>query len=52
VMLREQVTPEALRFHTVIEVVDAEPACRAAGRARFRFYREHGITPQHSEVTT
>jgi DNA polymerase-3 subunit chi len=52
VMLREQAAPETLRFNTVIEVVDAEPACRAAGRARFRFYRDHGITPQHSEVTT
>jgi DNA polymerase-3 subunit chi len=52
VMLREQAAPEALRFNTVIEVVDAEPACRAAGRARFRFYRDNGITPQHSEVTT
>ena len=52
VMLREQAAVEALQFGTVIEVVDAEPACRAAGRARFRFYREHGATPQHSEVTT
>jgi DNA polymerase-3 subunit chi len=52
VMLREQPAAEALQFGTVIEVVDADPACRAAGRARFRFYREHGITPQHSEVTT
>ena len=52
VMLREQAAVEALQFGTVIEVVDAEPICRAAGRARFRFYREHGATPQHSEVTT
>ncbi len=52
VMLREQAAAEALQFGTVIEVVDADPACRAAGRARFRFYRDHGITPQHSEVTT
>jgi DNA polymerase-3 subunit chi len=52
VMLREQAAAEALQFGTVIEVVDADPACRAAGRARFRFYREHGVTPQHSEVTT
>jgi hypothetical protein len=32
-------------------VVDAEPACRNAGRARFRWYREQGLTPQHIEVT-
>jgi DNA polymerase-3 subunit chi len=27
-----------------------EPACRNAGRARFRWYREQGVTPQHIEV--
>jgi DNA polymerase-3 subunit chi len=50
-LLREEPREEALRFPTVIEVVDAEPACRNAGRARFRFYRERGSTPQHIEVT-
>jgi DNA polymerase-3 subunit chi len=52
VMLREQAAPETLRFDCVIEVVDAEPACRAAGRARFRFYRDHGVTPEHIEIAT
>jgi DNA polymerase-3 subunit chi len=50
VMLREQASKAALGFRTVIEVVDSDPAIRAAGRARFRFYRDHGITPQHLEV--
>ena len=48
--LREAPCPEALWFGKVIEVVDAEPACRNAGRARFRWYREQGLTPQHVEV--
>ena len=51
VMLREEAQPAILRFAQVIEVVDAEPSCRNAGRARFRWYREQGVTPQHVEVT-
>jgi DNA polymerase-3 subunit chi len=50
VMLREQASKAALDFNAVIEVVDADPAVRAAGRDRFRFYRDHGATPQHIEV--
>lgn len=50
VMLREQASKAALQFPAVIEVVDADPAIRAAGRARFRFYRDQGVTPQHVEV--
>jgi DNA polymerase-3 subunit chi len=50
VTLREQPQPAMLAFAKVIEVVDAEPACRNAGRARFRWYREQGVTPQHIEV--
>jgi DNA polymerase III subunit chi len=50
VMLREGASKAALQFNTVIEVVDAEPAVRNAGRARFRFYRDHGATPEHIEV--
>jgi DNA polymerase III subunit chi len=52
VMLREQASKAALQFRTVIEVVDMDPAIRTAGRARFRFYRDHGVTPQHVEVKT
>ncbi|MET0282656.1 MAG: DNA polymerase III subunit chi [Steroidobacteraceae bacterium] len=50
-MLRDEAEESMLRFALILEVVDAEPACRNAGRARFRFYRERGATPQHIEVT-
>jgi DNA polymerase III subunit chi len=50
VTLRAQASKAALDFNTVIEVVDADPLVRAAGRDRFRFYRDHGATPQHLEV--
>jgi DNA polymerase III subunit chi len=50
VMLRDVASEAALQFNTVIEVVDADPAVRNAGRARFRFYRDHGVTPQHLEI--
>jgi DNA polymerase-3 subunit chi len=50
VMLRQHASKAALDFDTVIDVVDAEPGCRAAGRTRFRFYRDNGVTPQHFEV--
>ncbi len=45
--LRIQPSDTALRFARVIEVVDAEPQRRNAGRARFRFYRDHGAQPLH-----
>jgi DNA polymerase III subunit chi len=47
--LRHDASAEALRFARVIEVVDADPACRDAGRTRFKFYRSHGATPRHHE---
>jgi DNA polymerase-3 subunit chi len=50
VTLRESAEAAALRFAKVIEVVDADEACRNAGRTRFRWYREQGATPQHFEV--
>jgi len=50
VMLRKEATKAVLDFSTVIEVVDADPDIRNAGRARFRFYRDNGVTPQHVEV--
>ena len=50
VMLRDEATESALQFPQVIEIVDAEPGSRDAGRSRFRFYRDHGSTPQHIEV--
>lgn len=48
--LRDAPSEQALSFARVIEVIDTEPACRAAGRTRFRFYREHGATPAHHEL--
>jgi DNA polymerase-3 subunit chi len=51
VCLREQASPIALQFAKVMEVIDANPARRDAGRARFRFYREQGATPRHHELT-
>jgi DNA polymerase-3 subunit chi len=51
VTLREEASSDALGFDRVVEVVDAEPACRNAGRARFRFYRERGHTPSHHELS-
>ena len=50
VMLRQEASVAALKFGTVIEVVDADPAVRTAGRNRFRFYRDQGVTPQHVEL--
>jgi DNA polymerase-3 subunit chi len=50
VTLREAPEPASLGFGKVIEVIDAEEACRNAGRARFRWYREQGVTPQHFEI--
>lgn len=50
VTLREDPSVEALAFDRVVEVVDADPAVRTAGRARFRFYRERGTPPNHHEL--
>jgi len=47
VQLRSRPDESVLRFERIIEVVDAEPARRDAGRTRFRFYRDHGAPPQH-----
>lgn len=47
VQLRTRAHEAVLRFARIIEVVDAEPSRRDAGRARFRFYRDHGAPPQH-----
>jgi DNA polymerase III subunit chi len=39
----------ALKFARVVEVIDADATRRAAGRDRFRFYRENGAAPKHHE---
>jgi len=51
VNLHSTPSPGALRFARVLEVIDADPAVREAGRARFRFYREAGASPEHIEVS-
>jgi DNA polymerase-3 subunit chi len=38
------------RFERVIEVVSRDEADRAAARARFKVYREHGFAPVAHEV--
>ncbi len=50
VTLRDEASGDALLFDRVVEVVDADPAVRNAGRARFRFDRERGTTPRHHEL--
>ena len=43
--------PEAFeRFARIVEPVDGDPARRKAGRERFRFYRERGLTPDSHTV--
>jgi len=37
-----QVPESFSRYHRVAEVIDADPARRASGRERFRFYRDRG----------
>lgn len=39
--------PRAGSFERVIEVVAADPAARADGRARWRHYEAWGVTPVH-----
>jgi DNA polymerase-3 subunit chi len=51
VNLRAAPSADALRFPQVIEVLDGDGDCRDAGRARFRFYRDAGASPEHVAVT-
>jgi DNA polymerase III subunit chi len=48
--LRTAPDATALKFPRVVEVIDADATRRAAGRERFRFYRENGAAPQHHEM--
>ncbi|MEY6433262.1 DNA polymerase III subunit chi [Thioalkalicoccus limnaeus] len=38
------------RFERLCEVVDHEPERRAAARARYRHYRQLGLSPEHHEI--
>ncbi len=39
-----------IRFARIAEIVEPLEPARAAGRARFRFYREHGFEPHSHNV--
>lgn len=39
------------RYPRVAEIIDGSPEGREAGRARHRFYRDHGIHPETHEVS-
>ena len=38
------------RFERVLEIVAGDAATRAASRGRFKFYRDHGITPESHKL--
>jgi DNA polymerase-3 subunit chi len=48
--LAPEVPPFFSRFERVCEPVDQDPAVRAAGRERFRFYRDRGYPLEHHQV--
>ncbi len=48
--LRTSPDVAALKFPRVLEVIDADAGRRAAGRERFRFYRENGAAPRHQDM--
>jgi DNA polymerase III subunit chi len=48
--LRVTADVAALKFPRVVEIIDADAGRRAAGRDRFRFYREHGASPKHHDL--
>jgi DNA polymerase III subunit chi len=39
------------QYARIAEIVDSSPASREAGRARHRFYRDHGLEPETHEVS-
>ena len=50
VNLTEQVPQFFSRFERVAECLDSEKSVRRGGRARFRFYRDHGYPLQTHEI--
>ena len=38
------------RFERVLEIVAGDPATRGASRARFKFYRDRGLTPESHKL--
>lgn len=49
--LAEEVPPFFSRYPRIAEIIDGSPGSREAGRARHRFYRDHGLEPETHEVT-
>jgi DNA polymerase-3 subunit chi len=39
------------RYPRIVEIIDGRPACREAGRARHRFYRDQGLETETHEVS-
>jgi DNA polymerase-3 subunit chi len=39
------------RYPRIAEIIDGSAACREAGRARHRFYRDQGLEPETHEVS-
>jgi len=52
VNLTDQVPPFFSRFERMLEPLDRVPEILAAGRERFRFYRERGYSIEHHEVSS
>lgn len=50
VNLGSEVPPGFDRFARLIEVVSAEADAVAAGRARWKLYLSHGLTPRHHDM--
>ncbi len=48
--LAPAVPPFYDRFARIAEIVDNDETARQAARERFRFYREHGITPESHTI--
>ena len=48
--LAPEVPPCFSRFERVAELIDREPQVKAAGRERFRFYRDRGYPLQTHEI--
>ncbi|MEE4184648.1 MAG: DNA polymerase III subunit chi [Gammaproteobacteria bacterium] len=50
VNLAEEAPPFAQQFRRIAEIVTAEPDATAAGRRRFRHYRELGLSPETHRI--
>ena len=49
--LADEVPPFFSRYPRIAEIIDGSAAGREAGRARHRFYRQHGMEPETHEVS-